>query len=250
MKNMLTSYIYLKDKKLESQIFELINNTSSIEVLRVLNNNMELLERLHRFPIDILFISTSNRGILSLVNHPPFVILVDEPGIKKEVVDSQKYFDRLTSPINEEKLCNVLGKVFHITNRYNVLEETNSLASEKEANYHTQDIDYNDEFMFIKEGKNKQKIVYDEVMYVKNAGYALQIQQGNDKVNYFRSSLKRLLDILPQSKFVRISKSLIINFHKVEFFKNQEVILNDKTVLPVSRIYHKRLRELMRLKHL
>ena len=104
--------------------------------------------------------------------------------------------------------------------------------------------------MFIKEGKNKQKIVYDEVMYVKNAGYALQIQQGNDKVNYFRSSLKRLLDILPQSKFVRISKSLIINFHKVEFFKNQEVILNDKTVLPVSRIYHKRLRELMRLKHL
>jgi DNA-binding LytR/AlgR family response regulator len=246
--NMISTSVYVNDKKIESQIVESIKKTTSIEVLNVLKNNMELVERLHRIPTDILFISISHRAILSMVNQPPFVILVDEPGTKREVVDDQLYFDRLTSPINELKLSNVLGKIFRIASIYKVSKkETNSMVSEREIGYHTGEPACNEEYMFLTQGKRSFKIIHNEVLSIINTGAILQIKLENGDSFFYRSTLKKMIAFLPVSKYARISKTVIVNFTKIESFKNQQVYIRDD-VFQVTRTYIVRLRERMRLK--
>ncbi len=216
--------------------------------MSLLKNNMELIEKLHRMPTDILFISTANRGMLSMVNQPPFVILVDDISTKKEVIDSQLYFDRLTYPINEQKLCNVLGKIFRIASTYKAsLVETNAMASEKESAYQTGDTSCNEEYMFLTQGKRSFKIIHKEVLFIRNNGNSLEIRKENGESLFYHSPLKKMLTFLPDSIYTRINKSVIVNYTKIASFKNQKVYIRDE-VFHVTRTYLVRLRECLRLK--
>jgi DNA-binding LytR/AlgR family response regulator len=246
--NQLTCAIFVDDKEIESQLVENIRKTSSIDVLYVLKNNFELVEKIHQKPTDILFISTCFCEILQNINQPPFVIVIEK---QKEAARSRKrnlYFDVLSIPLQEQNLCDVLGKVFKIANTYRTHPETMpSLVSEKEFKYEVNEPVWDAEQMFIKHGKISYKIVFDEVLYIKNVGNSLQIKMVNGKSYFYRSTLKKFFNLLPPNKFARINKSVVVNFTKINSFQNQQVSLQDEKFM-VSRIYIVRLRELLRLK--
>ena len=75
--NSLTCSIFVDDKLAESQLVENIRKTTSINVLHVLRNYLELVEKIHQKPTDILFISSKYCEILQNIYQPPFVIIID-----------------------------------------------------------------------------------------------------------------------------------------------------------------------------
>ena len=245
--NTLTCSIFVDDKLAESQLVETIKKTSSIDVLHVLKNYLELVEKIHQRPTDILFISSQYCEILQNINQPPFVIVIDNQSIPTGKRKRNLYFDVLTTPIQEQNLCDVLGKVFKIANTYRISSETSHIASEKEVKYEVGEPVWNAEQIFIKNGKISYKIVFDEVLYIKNVGNSLQIKMVNGKSFYYRSTLKKFFNMLPASKFARINKSVVVNYTKISSFQNQQVFIQDEYFC-VSRIYIVRLRELLRLK--
>lgn len=245
--NPLTCSIFVDDKFAEAQLVENIKKTSSIDVMHVMKNYLELVEKIHQRTTDILFISSHYCEILQNINQPPFVIVIDKRTASTDKRRRNLYFDVLTTPIQEQNLCDVLSKVFKIANAYRTSNETSYMVSEKEMKYKMGEPMRGAEQMFIKNGKISYKIVFDEVLYIKNVGNSLQIKMVDGKSFYYRSTLKKFFNILPANKFARVNKSVVVNFTKINSFQNQQVFIQDEYFC-VSRIYIVRLRELLRLK--
>lgn len=242
--NILTSAVFIADTATESQLLSYLNDVSSIDVVLIVKNNLELVEKVPQKSIDILFISEDYCESLPTINLPPFVVVV----AKSESFAKRKlFFDVLLHPITESGLCDVLGKILKIANAYKPKEPVVQFASEGKTDYHTTEENGNEQFMFIKIGKISHKLVFDELMFVRNVGNSLQITMNNGKSLFYRSTMKKFFDLLPDNRFARVNKSVIVNFTKVTSLHKQTIwIQNEK--FSVSRIYIVRLREQLRLK--
>lgn len=242
--NNLTSAVCIASPDAESQLLAYLKNVSSIEVSLIIKNNMELVEKMPQKNIDILFVSEDYWKSMSSVNLPPFVVLV----AKSEPVGQRKfYFDVLTLPIAEQNFCDVLGKIIKIANAYQPRTPISPLAMEVKPEYHSNEHEDNDQYMFIKIGKISHKLVFDNILYIKNVGNSLQISMESGQTYFYRSTLKKFYERLPDNRFVRVNKSIVANFTKINRLHNQIIWLQNEK-FSVSRIYIVRLRELLRLK--
>ncbi len=245
--NILTCAIFVFNKDVENVLIDQLKKTSSIELLHVLKNNMELVEKIHQKPTDILFISDIYCGILQNINQPPFVIVVEEHGLPPGQNKRNLFFDVLRTPLQEQNLCDVFGKVFKIANAYRYYPPTGPSVAEEHPKYQTNEPSVNEEQMFIKNGKVSYKIIFDEVLFIKNVGNSLQINLENGKSLFYRSTLRKFFHLLPSNRFARVNKSVVVNYTKISRFQNQQIWINSEQ-FSVSRIYIVRLRELLRLK--
>ena len=245
--NILTCAIFVYNKEVESQLSEQLKKTSSVELLHVLKNNMDLVEKMHQKPTDILFISDIYCGMLQNINQPPFVVVIKEHGLPPDQNKRNLYFDMLNVPIQEQNLCDVFGKVFKIANAYRTSSSVIPSVAEDSLKYQSNEPNVNSEQMFIKNGKVSYKIVFDEVLFIKNVGNSLQIVMENGKPLFYRSTLRKFFLLLPANRFARVNKSVVVNYTKISRFQNQEIWIHNER-FSVSRIYIVRLRELLRLK--
>ena len=245
--NILTCAIFVRNKEVETLLIDQLKKTSSVELQYVLKNNMELIEKIHQKSTDILFISDNSCEILQNISQPPFVIIIEEQGLPPEQNKRNLYFDILSLPLQEQNLCDVFSKVFKIANTYRYQPHKTPSVAEETINYQTQETSGNNEQMFIKNGKVSYKIVFDEVLFIKNVGNCLQINMENGKPLFYRSTLRKFFNLLPANRFARVNKSVVVNHTKISRFQNQEVWIHNER-FSVSRIYIVRLRELLRLK--
>lgn len=245
--NILTCAIFVYNKEIENILSEQLKKVSSIELLYILKNNMELVEKIHQKPTDILFISNSHCEILQNINQPPFVIVVEDQKMGTKLNQRNLYFDVLHVPLQEQNLCDVFGKVFKIANTYRFQSPVSHSVAEKSIKYQIAETNTNDEQIFVKNGKVSYKIVFDEVLFIKNVGNSLHINMENDKTFFYRSTLRKFFNLLPANRFARINKSVVVNYTKISRFQNQKVWIQNEQ-FSVSRIYIVRLRELLRLK--
>jgi len=245
--NILTCAVFVYNKEVEIQLADQLEKTSSVELLHIVKNNMELVEKMHQKPTDILFISDMYCRMLQNINQPPFVIVIEEQGLSPEQNKRNPYFDLLSVPIQEQNLCDVFGKVFKIANAYRYQIPNNPSVAEDQSKYQTNETHVSDEQMFIKNGKVSYKIVFDEVLFIKNVGNSLQITMETGKPLFYRSTLRKFFLLLPANRFARVNKSVVVNYTKISRFQNQEIWIHNEH-FSVSRIYIVRLRELLRLK--
>lgn len=245
--NILTCAIFIYNKEVESLLIDKLKQTSSIEMQYVLKNNFELVEKIHQKPTDILFISDVYCEMLQNINQPPFVIVIEEKGLFSDRSKRSLFFDVLNTPIQEQSLCDVFGKVFKIANAYRFQPSLLPSVSENTPKYQMPEVDLNHEQMFIKNGKVLYKIVFDNMLYIKNVGNSLQISMEDGKNIFYRSTLRKFYNLLPENRFARINKSMVVNYTKISRFQNQRVWIQNEQ-FNVSRIYIVRLRELLRLK--
>ena len=86
---------------------------------------------------------------------------------------------------------------------------------------------------FIKDGTRLIRIDYDAVLYLENAGDYVKIVTA-EKTFVFYSTLKDLEKKLPESTFLRVHRSFIINLNKIKDIEDSTLVINKK-VIPISR---------------
>ena len=93
-------------------------------------------------------------------------------------------------------------------------------------------------FIYIQDGKNIFKILYDDVLYFEGYGeYVKVITAGK---NYMvRDSLTEFEHKFSIDYFLRIHKSYIVNTQKITGFNSIQVILRN-TQLPIGRMYREK----------
>ncbi|MGJ8737872.1 LytR/AlgR family response regulator transcription factor [Zobellia laminariae] len=87
----------------------------------------------------------------------------------------------------------------------------------------------------VKSGYDLHKIKYEDILYIESDSEYVNFYLGDKKLMSLQS-LKKLLDILPEDRFMRVHRSYIINRNKVTALKGRDIYIGDKEI-PVSAQY-------------
>ena len=129
--------------------------------------------------------------------------------------------DYLVKPITFERFHKAVTKAYD----YYRLKQSSAGSSEAGPAAPT--------YQFIKCDHRYEKVVYDEVMYVEAMQNYSVIQTLTGKLMTL-TSLKKMEDLLPKDRFVRVHKSYIISLNRVEAIEGNQVKIGPK-MIPLSK---------------
>ncbi|WP_160714417.1 LytR/AlgR family response regulator transcription factor [Chitinophaga solisilvae] len=93
--------------------------------------------------------------------------------------------------------------------------------------------------VFVRADRRLHRVLFSECLYIEGVRDYCIMHLANRKL-MVAINLKALLEQLPQDIFVRISKSLVINFRHVTSLNNQDVYIGDKA-LAIGHAYREQL---------
>ena len=103
-----------------------------------------------------------------------------------------------------------------------------------------------DSYFFVKSGYKIQKIEIDQIIYVESMGDYIRFFLEDKKVVALLSMAK-IIQYLPEEKFIQIHRSYIINLEKINFIQNNIISLGQYQ-LPISKSRKKELMDIIHSK--
>lgn len=176
--------------------------------------------------VDLLFLDInmpklSGISFLKNLKNPPLVIFTTAYSEYALEGFELNAIDYLKKPFSFERFCKA----------YYRAEE--QLLLQRKAN-EGEDVIGND-FLFIKSNKKTFKVKFADIFYIEGLGDYIKIHTTNNKL-VTNLSMKKILELLPESQFYRIHKSYIISLDKIESVEGNMVAVNGNK-LPVGNSY-------------
>lgn len=182
---------------------------------------------LHEQKIDLLFLDInmpklSGISFLRNLKNPPLVIFTTAYSEYALEGFELNAIDYLKKPFSFERFY----KAYYRAEEQLILRENSDNAENKNAT---------GDFLFIKSNKKTYKIRFDEICFIEGLGDYIKIHTENNKL-VTNLSMKKILELLPDSMFYRVHKSYIISLDKIEAIEGNMVNINDKK-LPIGNSY-------------
>ncbi|WPU90912.1 LytTR family DNA-binding domain-containing protein [Mucilaginibacter sabulilitoris] len=93
--------------------------------------------------------------------------------------------------------------------------------------------DESENFVFVKSGVQRIKLQFDDVIYIQGLkDYAIVFTHSGKIL--LKGSIKAMLDIFPNNRFVRVHKSFIVSIQKITRLESNQVLLNSQQI-PIGR---------------
>ena len=224
-------------------IVEYCHKFSFLELIKTFDNAMDVIEFLNTTSIDLMFLDIQMEGLtgmqlLNVLNNRPKVIMTtayEKYALQGYELDVSDY---LLKPISLERFTKAVNKVYENIllekgmNQHQTATTTNSTAT---GNY-----------VFIKADGKLVKVAFDDILYVEGQGDYLALVTTKGKLMTLQN-FATLMQSLPYPDFIRVHKSYIIPFDKIEKFEKNRVYIKDK-VIPVSDTYRNEFLILIRRK--
>lgn len=84
--------------------------------------------------------------------------------------------------------------------------------------------------------KDKTKVYIADLLYIKSDDHYLKIFLSNGKNHFVRGRLNKIIEELPPN-FIRCHRSYVVNRNFIKQINNNNIILTDKTEIPLSRTF-------------
>ena len=213
-----------------------LSKLESFEIAGECKSALKAVEFLQREKIDLMFLDINMPEIngldfLKSIPNPPYVIITTAyreyaiEGYDLDVVDF------LLKPISFERFLKAINRYCN-RSRNVVVKNTNNPCESEEM-----------KFIYIQDGKNIYKILYDDVLYFEGYGEYVKVITANK--NYMvRDSLSEFEHRYSTEYFIRIHKSYIVNIQKITGFNTIQVILKN-TQLPIGRMYREKVMSIL-----
>jgi len=214
-----------------------LGKLDSFEIAGECRSALKAVEYLQREKIDLMFLDINMPEIngldfLKSIPDPPYVIITTAyreyaiEGYDLDVVDF------LLKPISFERFLKAINRYCNRSRKVEV----------RSTDIHTRNQEM--KFIYIQDGKNIFKILYDDVLYFEGYGeYVKVITAGKNYI--VRDSLTEFEHKFSTDYFIRIHKSYIINTQKITGFNSIQVILKN-TQLPIGRMYREKVMSILK----
>ncbi len=215
--------VIIVDDELASRaiITQLCSKVQDIDIVGEFENALDAIKFLNKKKtVDLIFLDVNMPGFsgfdfIETIKNPPKIILTTSH--KDYAVDAFEYpciVDYLTKPISEERFLKAVEKVRPSSKLEKVT--TNSA---------------NDLFVNIE--RRLVKIKFSDINLIQAKGDYISIKtQAKNYIVY--STLKKILEKLPENLFVKVHRSYIINMSKIIDIEDNSVLI-EKEVIPISR---------------
>ena len=112
----------------------------------------------------------------------------------------------------------------------------------------TATIESENQFITIKVAYRNVSIDTSKILYIESMDNYIKIFTADERMILSQMSLKAIVELLPEGRFVRIHRSFIVSKSKIASYTKQTIKLNatTKIELPVGRIYSNELYEIMK----
>jgi len=230
MKSLLT-YIIADDdpvyRELTQMHLELVPN---LQCLAICENAIEASAALQQHQPDLLILDVEMPGLTgiqlakSLTKLPLIIFISSHTHYAADAFDVDA-IDYLVKPAAPERLIRAVEKA------RNLVELKNNIAPNEGFKP-----DSGDSF-FIKEKNAFVRINYPDVLYIQSLGDFVNIYLSNGEKKIALVSLKNLEQQLPSEHFVRISRTHMVNKHRITSVETGTVML-DKLQLQVGKTYN------------
>jgi len=98
-------------------------------------------------------------------------------------------------------------------------------------------IESNEKFLFIKSEYKILRINLSDIKYIESMSEYVRIHLQTDKPVMALMSLKKMEGFLPDSGFMRVHRSYIVNLTKVNTIERNRIVFDNKVYIPISDQY-------------
>ena len=219
--------IIIDDEKMARVILKtLCNEIQSLEVLEDFPNAIEAIKYLNKNRVDLIFLDIHMPNfngldfIRSLKDPPKIILITSDPNFAIEAFEYDFIVDYLLKPLQFDRFKKSIEKA-KIKNLTLVSNETNTSTNEIENDF------------YISIDRRLIKIDLLSIYLIEAKGDYIKIKTEN-KDYIVHSTLKKIEEKLPDSLFLKIHRSFIINLKKIIDIEDNSVLIK-KDVIPVSR---------------
>lgn len=229
--------IAIDDEPLALQLVSgYVQKTPFLELNASFDNPLDAMEFISGNPVDLIFLDiqmpdlTGIEFIRILENRPKIIFTTAYEkyaleGFKLEAVDY------LLKPFSYEEFLKAAKKAEKLIR----LEKTE----------HQEMIEANNEFLFLKSEYKIRRINFNEIKYIEGLkDYVKVFLQNEDRPILSINSLKALEAKLPETKFMRVHRSFIVNLEKIDTIERSRIVFG-KIYIPVSEQYKEKFQEFL-----
>ncbi len=219
--------IIIDDEKLARTIIKtLCDEIDSLHVLEEFPNAMQAIKYLNENEVDLIFLDihmpdfTGFDFVKTLKNPPSIVLTTSDPKFAIEAFQYDCIVDYLLKPMTAERFKMAIEKA----KKHQTIERKTVETMSGDS--------YENDF-YINIDRRLIKIDIPSIYLVEAKGDYIHIKT-EDKNYTVHSTLKKIEDKLPDSLFLKIHRSYIINLKKIIDIEDNSVLIK-KDVIPVSR---------------
>jgi DNA-binding LytR/AlgR family response regulator len=211
-----------------------IKKVPFLELVQKCRSALEAMEVLRNQHIDLLFLDIqmpdiSGIQLLKSLHHKPMVIFTTAfskyatEGYDLDVVDY------LLKPYSFERFLKAVYKV----------QEYLDLRDRAAGQPNAREMIGSDGFLFVKADYKLYKINLKDILYVEGLKDYVKIYI-SEKPIVTQMSMKALEEKLPSGDFIRVHRSFIVAFNKIDFIQKQMLTIGNKEI-PISEHYRDQL---------
>lgn len=221
--------IIIDDEPLaRAEMQSLIKEVSNIEILGDFSNALTALEFLKTNDVDLIFLDIEMPLVtgLEFAEQLPkqsliiFTTAYSQYALKSYELDA---IDYLLKPIEKHRLEKAIQKA----ELYNQLLSQSTVKNTIESN--------TNDFLFIKSDRRFYKLNFEEIKFIEGLKDYVVIHTKTQKL-ITAMNLKTTHLKLPAEKFLRVSKSYVVNINFIDSFDNHNVYI-DESEIPLGEVF-------------
>lgn len=223
--------IIVDDEPLARQEMQaLINDVSDLEIIGSFSNAPAALKFLKINSVDLIFLDIEMPMVTGLefaAQLPEDTLVIFTTAYPKYALESYELdaIDYLLKPIEKSRVQKAINKAETYKQLLSAETEKNTIESNT------------GDFMIIKSERKFFKINFADIKYIEGLKDYVVIYTGNQKL-ITAMNLKTIHQKIPNSIFLRVSKSYVINLNFIDSFDHHNVYLGENEV-PLGEVYKK-----------
>ncbi|WP_299250163.1 LytTR family DNA-binding domain-containing protein [uncultured Lacinutrix sp.] len=173
--------------------------------------------------LDINLPDISGIDFIKTIKNPPAIIMTTAyPDYAAESFSLETIVDYLVKPFSFDRFLKAINKAEQFIDKsQNTSEETNS------------------EILFLNVDKTHHKVIVDDILFLESDRNYITIVTKTQKLSYI-DSLKSWVEKLPETNFIQIHKSFIINSNSVDKIAGNTIYIGSNK-LPIGRSFKQEL---------
>lgn len=216
--------IAIDDEPLALKVIQsLCDKSDSIHLQKTFTQPNEALKHLRKFPADLIFCDIqmpAMTGINLVKSLQQNTMVIFTTAFSKYAVASYELnaIDYLLKPINQKRFTQAIIKA----------QEYFDYISKKDQSA--------DKSIFIRADFSLVKIPLAEIQYIEGLADYLKIYIKGRKTITARMPMKEMMEKLPPGDFIRVHRSFILPFNKIEAVRGTTIFIGEQE-FPIGRTY-------------
>lgn len=216
--------IAIDDEPLALTVIQLLcDKSKSINLQKTFTQPNEALKHLRKFPADLIFCdiqmpAMTGINLVKSLQQNTMVIFTTAFSEYAAISYELSAIDYLLKPINQKRFTQAITKAQEY---FDYINKKDQAA---------------DATIFVRSDFSLIKILLSDILYIEGLADYLKIHIRDRKAVTVRMPMKDMMEKLPAADFIRVHRSFILPFSKIEAVRGTTIFIGDQA-FPVGRTY-------------